>query len=61
MAISERSIWNLVKQGKLPAVRFGKIMRIERGDLDQFIRVAKTGDPHESFLAASNLRGGREQ
>ena len=41
LACSERTIWNLIKAEKLPAVRFGKILRIERSDLDAFIAAAK--------------------
>lgn len=41
LACSERTIWNLIKAEKLPAVRFGKILRIERVDLDAFIAAAK--------------------
>lgn len=41
LACSERTIWNLVKGQKIPAVRFGKILRIERADLDAFIAAAK--------------------
>jgi excisionase family DNA binding protein len=41
LACSERTIWNLIKSEKIPAVRFGKILRIERADLDDFIAAAK--------------------
>lgn len=41
LAISERTCWTLVKEGKIPAVRFGKVVRIERTDLDAFIQAAK--------------------
>ena len=41
LAISERTTWTLIKDGRLPAVRFGKILRIDRTDLDGFIRRAK--------------------
>jgi len=38
LAVSERTIWTLLKSKKLPAVRFGKISRIMQNDLDTFIR-----------------------
>ena len=41
LAVSERTIWNLVKDGRLPAVRFGRILRIDRADLDAFIQACK--------------------
>ena len=41
LACSERTIWNLIQAQKIPAVRFGKILRIERADLDAFIAAAK--------------------
>ena len=42
LAVSERSIWTLIRDEKLPAVRFGKkLLRVERCDLDAFIKAAK--------------------
>lgn len=39
--VSERTIWSLVAKKRLPAVRFGRIVRIDRSDLEAFIRRAK--------------------
>lgn len=41
LAVSERTIWALLKADRLPAVRFGRVVRIERADIDSFIRAAK--------------------
>ena len=42
LAVSERTVWNLIKDNRLPAVRFGKkLLRIVQTDLDVFIQAAK--------------------
>jgi len=43
LTISERTAWTLVKEGKLPAVRFGRIARVDRLDVEAFIDRAKGG------------------
>lgn len=44
LAVCERTIWSLVAEGAIPAVRFGKVVRIDKADLDEFIQRMKTGD-----------------
>ena len=39
-------IYRLVRAGKLPAIRIGRIYRIERTDLDEFLAQSKTGGTH---------------
>lgn len=41
LACSERTVWSLIKEGRLPVVRFGKITRIDRQDVEAFIQQAK--------------------
>ena len=41
LRVSERTIWTLVNRGELPAVRFGKSVRIDPTDLRAFIEQAK--------------------
>lgn len=41
LGVSERSIWTLVDQGTVPAVRFGRSVRIDPIDLRAFIERAK--------------------
>lgn len=42
LACSERTVWALITDGKLPAVRFSRqVVRIERTDLDAFIARCK--------------------
>lgn len=48
LGVTERTIWTLVDQGKLPAVRFGRSVRIDPVDLRAYIDRCKT-----------NSRGGR--
>lgn len=41
LCISERKLWSLSKDGKLPTVRFDRVVRYDQNDLDDFIRQAK--------------------
>lgn len=41
LRVTDRTIWQLVKDGKLPAVKFGRSVRIEPADLRAFIQRAK--------------------
>ena len=43
LQVTDRTVWQLVKDGVLPAVRFGRIVRIDPEDLKTFIRKAKDG------------------
>lgn len=43
LAVTERTIWSLVSSGRLPAVRFGRSVRIDPVDLQQFIERCKQG------------------
>lgn len=38
LACSERKVWQLVKDGEIPVVRFGGITRILKDDIDAFIQ-----------------------
>ncbi|MBX3322459.1 MAG: helix-turn-helix domain-containing protein [Phycisphaeraceae bacterium] len=41
LGVSDRAVWTLVDEGKLPAVRFGRSVRIDPADLRLFIERAK--------------------
>ena len=41
LGVTERTIWTLVDRHKLPAVRFGRSVRIDPADLRSFIERAK--------------------
>jgi excisionase family DNA binding protein len=43
LALSERTIWTLVKDGRLKAVKIGRCVRFDVEDLDAFITAAKVG------------------
>lgn len=43
LGVSERKVWTLVDEGRLPAVRFGRNVRIDPADLRAFIERAKSG------------------
>lgn len=44
MGVSDRTVWQLVKDGKLPAVRIGAAVRIDRRDVIAFIDGQKGGN-----------------
>jgi len=41
LAISERKLWSMTKEGRIPAVRFDRVVRYDVTDLDNFIRAMK--------------------
>ena len=41
LAVSERTLWALTKQGEIPAVRRGRIVRYDVDDLQAWIRCRK--------------------
>ena len=41
LQVSDRTVWTLVDRGDLPAVRFGRTVRIDRRDLEAFIETRK--------------------
>lgn len=43
LGVTERTLWTLVDRGVLPAVRFGRSVRIDPVDLRAFIDQAKRG------------------
>ena len=43
LGISERKLWQLTKDSRLPAVRIDRVVRYDIGDLDAFIAAAKGG------------------
>jgi len=43
LAICERTLFELTKTHRLPAVRIGRAVRYDIADLDAFITAAKTG------------------
>jgi excisionase family DNA binding protein len=43
LAISERTLWQLTNDGHLPAVRFGRTVRYDLGDLRAFIASRRCG------------------
>lgn len=42
LGVTERTVWTLVNQGELPAIRFGRTVRIDPVDLRGFIDRAKS-------------------
>lgn len=43
LAISERKLWNLTKEHRVPAVKIGRCIRYDISDLNSFIATAKGG------------------
>jgi len=42
LGVTERTVWTLVADGELPAVRFGRSVRIDPADLRAYIDSRKT-------------------
>lgn len=42
LSVNYQLIYRLVRSGELPAVRLGRVYRIERSDLDEYLESAKT-------------------
>lgn len=47
LGVTDRTVWTLVNAGELPAVRFGRSVRIDPADLRAFIENAKRHRPPE--------------
>lgn len=45
LGISERSLWTLVQEGRIAAVRFGRTVRFDPADLRSFIERSKQRGP----------------
>lgn len=43
LGVDYQLIYRLVRAGELPAVRVGRVYRIDRSDLDAFVAARKTG------------------
>ena len=43
LAISEWKLWQLTKDGRIPAVKFDRVVRYDIADLDDFITAMKGG------------------
>ena len=41
LAISERKLWQLTKDQRVPAIKFDRVVRYDIADLDEFIAKAK--------------------
>jgi excisionase family DNA binding protein len=50
LSCSARTVWQLVKDGEIPAVKFGTSVRIDRSDLDTFIEQQKR-KPQDAVLS----------
>ena len=44
LAISERKLWELTKNDRIPVVRIDRSVRYDKADLDEFIQQCK--NPH---------------
>ncbi|NLK42461.1 MAG: helix-turn-helix domain-containing protein [Planctomycetes bacterium] len=44
LGISERKLWQIEKEGRIPSVRIDRAVRFDINDLDDFIRRAKGGE-----------------
>ena len=44
LRVTDRTVWTLVNEGQLPAIRFGRSVRIDPADLRAFIDQSKRGE-----------------
>ena len=44
LGVSDRNVWTLVNENMLPAIRFGRSVRIDPADLRAFIERAKRSE-----------------
>jgi excisionase family DNA binding protein len=60
LGVTERTVWAMVDRGTLPAVRFGRSVRIDPADLRAFIEETKRGSSVSALLGerAEARRGG---
>lgn len=56
LGVTERTIWTLVDQGVLPAVRFGRSVRIDPTDLRHFIDQSKSQHVCDAGKAVSHAQ-----
>ncbi|MHB9002685.1 MAG: helix-turn-helix domain-containing protein, partial [Coriobacteriia bacterium] len=45
LGVSERTVYNRVRAGELPAIKFGRLWRVRPGDLDSWLRAATPAQP----------------
>jgi len=55
LAVCEKTLWTLTRDGKLPAVRIGKRgIRYDRRDIERFIESAKGPETAQSSEGVTN-------
>ncbi|ABS20568.1 substrate-binding domain-containing protein [Bacillus cytotoxicus] len=54
LKVSKLTVYDLIKKGELPSYRVGRQMRIDAGDLEQYIRQMKTGKLQTSSVKVEN-------
>ncbi|MCK4872149.1 MAG: helix-turn-helix domain-containing protein [Phycisphaerales bacterium] len=55
LGVEYKTVYRLVRSGKLPAGRVGRVYRIKRSDLDAFFESSKTAVANETPVPARNL------
>ncbi|MCX5653725.1 MAG: helix-turn-helix domain-containing protein [Planctomycetota bacterium] len=45
LALCEKSVWQLTRDGRLPVIRIGRAVRYSREDILAFIEASKQGPP----------------
>ncbi len=59
LKITERTLYRLAQEGKIPAFRVGSAWRFRRGDLDQWIRNQSQPAPGGEDQSAGKRRTGK--
>lgn len=55
LGVTERTIFSMVDRGELPAVRFGRSVRVDPADLRRFIDKAKRRPVDKSEMGDSDV------
>lgn len=61
LAVSPLTIYRLIDQGKLPAVRIGRTIRFRPGDIDAFLETVRVGPAGLDIEEAKPKEGNHER
>lgn len=56
LGVTYQLIYRLVREGTIPASQIGKVYRINRDDLDEYLARTKTGAPQAVICAACDRK-----
>ncbi|PKQ30036.1 MAG: hypothetical protein CVT60_02265 [Actinobacteria bacterium HGW-Actinobacteria-10] len=57
LGVSERTVYNRVRAGELPAIKLGRLWRVRPSDLDSWLRSACTAQPQSQPQTVASIPG----